>query len=337
MAIVPSLDGEFELDDSFMRAILGSEINWNPGGDDYYAYHYVAENDLLGIAANPYESPDFSFELPHTPIIDRAHVSFYIAASPHLEAMHAVIQCVSRALQATDADLYFKTSDHDIALIRYAGEVILLRSFHHPHPWSAENLVAIPKPYELVFEPSLDVHDSIYVAGDFELTEEIPDAAMSDPRKWKTDPDDPAKPPRFRFERKDGLLIARGREENPKYESPPAHELPGPPIRERVSVDFDFQSTTALERARFEALKCALRVIAVAKGDLLVRYHDLILMARRGSELTLYHTLPENDFWDRPEHLELVPKPYRWARLDPPWHVGRPKLVKQIEQAANLT
>ncbi|MEL6340912.1 MAG: hypothetical protein AAFQ65_13455 [Myxococcota bacterium] len=44
MAIVPSLDGEFELDDTFMRAILGSEINWKPGGDDYYAYHFIAEN-----------------------------------------------------------------------------------------------------------------------------------------------------------------------------------------------------------------------------------------------------------------------------------------------------
>ncbi|MEO0592682.1 MAG: hypothetical protein AAFZ38_03805 [Myxococcota bacterium] len=104
-----------------------------------------------------------------------------------------------------------------------------------------------------------------------------------------------------------------------------------------MSVDFDFEDSEYPERARFEALKCSLRVIAVAQGDLLLRYRDLILMARRGPELTLYHTLPENDFWDRPEHLELVPQPYRWARLDPPWHVGRPKLVKQIEQAASLS
>ncbi|MEO0460382.1 MAG: hypothetical protein AAF219_06030 [Myxococcota bacterium] len=47
---------------------------------------------------------------------------------------------------------------------------------------------------------------------------------------------------------RDGLLIARGREENPKYESPPAHELPGPPIRERVSVSFDFEDSENLER-----------------------------------------------------------------------------------------
>ncbi|MEO0594445.1 MAG: hypothetical protein AAFZ38_12780 [Myxococcota bacterium] len=335
MRIVPTLEGEFELDDTFMRAILGSDMNWKPGGDEDYLYHFAAENELLGVAANPYESPDFSFELPHTPIIDRAHLSFYIAGSPHVEAMHAVIQCVGRALQATDADLYFKTSIHDIALVRYASEVVLLRSFHHPHPWSAENLAVIPKPYKLAFEPSFNANDSIYVAGDFELTEEIAHAAMPDPRKWKSDPDYPETPPEFRYERRDGLLSARGRQLGERYELPPAHELPGAPIRERVSVSFDFENSENLERARFEALKCALRVIAVAKGDLLVRYRDLILMSRRGSELTLYHTLPENDFWDRPEHLELVPKPYRWARLDPPWHVGRPKLVKQIEQAAS--
>ncbi|MEL6196172.1 MAG: hypothetical protein AAFQ77_03880, partial [Myxococcota bacterium] len=256
MGIVPTLRGEFELDDTFMRAILGSDLNWKLGDDDYYAYHFAAENELLGVAANPYESPEFAFDLPYTPIIRRAHVSFFVAASPYLEAMHAVIQCIGRALRATDADLYFKTSDHDIALVRYAGEVILLRPFNYPQRWSAENLVAIPKPYELVFEPSLDVHDSIYVAGDFELTEEIPHAAMPNPRKWKSDPDDPETPPEFWYERRDGLLIARGREENPKYESPPAHELPGPPIQERVSVSFDFENSENLERARFEALKC---------------------------------------------------------------------------------
>ncbi|MEL7306168.1 MAG: hypothetical protein AAGJ56_10100, partial [Myxococcota bacterium] len=79
MGIVLSLDGEFELNDTLMRAILGGDTRWKPGHDDYYAYHFVAENELLWVAANPYESPDFAFELPYTPIIDRAHVSFFIA------------------------------------------------------------------------------------------------------------------------------------------------------------------------------------------------------------------------------------------------------------------
>ncbi len=234
MGIVLSLDGESELNDTLMRAILGGDTRWKPGHDDYYAYHFVAENELLGVAANPYESPDFAFELPYTPIIDRAHVSFFIAGSPYLEALHAVIQCVGRALRATDA-----------------------------------------------------AH-----------------GAMPDPRKWSPDPHSTNKPPAFSYGRRDGLLTARGRQRNEEYEPQPAHELRAPPIRERVSLDFDFEDSENLERARFEALKCALRVIAVAQGDLLVRYRDLILMARRGSELTLYHTLPENAFWDRPGHLE---------------------------------
>ncbi|MEL6341348.1 MAG: hypothetical protein AAFQ65_15695, partial [Myxococcota bacterium] len=62
MRIVPTLEGEFELDDTFMHAILGSDMNWKPGGDEDYLYHFAAENELLGVAANPYESPDFSFE-----------------------------------------------------------------------------------------------------------------------------------------------------------------------------------------------------------------------------------------------------------------------------------
>ncbi|MEL6339742.1 MAG: hypothetical protein AAFQ65_07530 [Myxococcota bacterium] len=64
MGIVLSLDGEFELNDTLMRAILGGDTRWKPGHDDYYAYHFVAENELLWVAANPFSVWDALFERP---------------------------------------------------------------------------------------------------------------------------------------------------------------------------------------------------------------------------------------------------------------------------------
>ncbi|MEO1483869.1 MAG: hypothetical protein AAFU77_17300 [Myxococcota bacterium] len=324
MEHIITLAGEFELSDALMRALRGKTYPWRRTKESLYAYDYQAKGAPFSISADPLNTLDFEIDLPWTPIVQRSWVIFFLDEERLEEAIHEALECVGRALRATEDDLYVRIQDRDIPLVRYAGQLVLLQTSRNEPYWTAENLAVIPEPYAFRRTPSFDSGEAVTVAGEFELDNALERAAVPDPTQWFRD-ERWEENTGFRYDHRNGYLVVTGSETHPFRR--PAHEIRGTAVCENVSVEFSFEDAPEPRYALDEAFGRAMRIVGSTDGDLVVRYRDLILLARRGGILTLFYNLPEDDFWDRAERTALIPHPYHWEALEPPWHVGRQKRV----------
>ncbi|MEO0460664.1 MAG: hypothetical protein AAF219_07460 [Myxococcota bacterium] len=154
--------------------------------------------------------------------------------------------------------------------------------------------------------------------GEFDLTSKVERGIAEPSDLWKK-----RSRPRsaFCYDHRDGVLaMSANRVEDAAADG----RLPGEPVIDRVSIFFHLNTPRALEGGTV-ALECVLRVMALVDENLAFFTNDYVKLARRNSTLTLFRLVPENDFWDIPGRLELVPEPYEWVKLPTPEWYPLPK------------
>ncbi|MEO0461398.1 MAG: hypothetical protein AAF219_11190 [Myxococcota bacterium] len=153
--------------------------------------------------------------------------------------------------------------------------------------------------------------------GEFDLSPELEDAITARSPVWlKQD----SRPGRFLYKHRDGILDVGG---GYQFEPFADERIPGETIVNRVLIGFHLDTARALEGGTV-ALECALRIMPLVDENLAFFTNDYVKLARRNSALTLFRLVPENDFWDIPGRVALVPEPYEWVKLPTPgWYNER--------------
>lgn len=321
MAKTVSLFGEFELTDALMAAACADGSRWQSADDDSFAYRRETTDSKRTVTAT-YCSPIwFAHETPRTPIANRAELRFTVES----ECVDDAIQGVGRVLRVTDADAYMLL-DNERPLIRYAGELHLFRRPDDTRTWAPQNLEAMPQPHALHLYPSRDLGDEIEVAGDFTLNDALIDATVGDDPGWIRQPSED-EPSRVEYLHRSGASMSAFDDRSLLH----PHELGGRTVKQRTTVCFMFDDDRFREESRLCAFKAAMRVVRATRGDLLVRYQDLILMMRQSENLTLFRSMPERDLLGRQDYLDRVPGPHVWERLEPPWYAGLPRIRKSLD------
>lgn len=154
------------------------------------------------------------------------------------------------------------------------------------------------------------------ISGAFELDETL-ERALVDPSEGWT----PRENPRVAFSYSNPRLWLSANPQPVTYDEEDWYPgLPKPIIQQKNYVGFvvDKEDTQAALRL---LVTCTVRVLKAVDSDLLMSFEEIPKLIRRAGELTLLRSFPENDFWDDPKRLGLVPEPYDWHRLPTPsWY-----------------